>query len=119
MLQLAGACSNPEVGIELRRMAKAAAMIARDRGLREPVARHSSRQPRPGWVLELVLAVLASSSQPLRPQEVIQRAERVHGSRLAPSSIRNALRVASQRHDDAVERVGYGQYRLRPDHRPR
>jgi hypothetical protein len=63
--------------------------------------------------------VLASSSQPLRPQEVIRRAQQVHGSRLAPSSIRNALRMASQRHDDPIERVGYGQYQLRRDHRQR
>jgi hypothetical protein len=59
-VQLGGACSNPEVGVELRRMAKiAAALIARDRDLQEPVARHSTPPPRPGWVLELVLTVLA------------------------------------------------------------
>jgi hypothetical protein len=101
-------------------MTKAAASIARDRDLRESVAPQSSPpQPRPGWVLELILAVLASSSQPLRPREIIRRAEREHGSRLAPSSIRNALRVASQRYEGPVERVGYGQYRLCRDHRPR
>lgn len=63
-------------------MTEAAGMIARDRGRREPAARRSSSQPRPGWVLELILAVLASSNQALRPQEVIRRAELMHGHRL-------------------------------------
>jgi hypothetical protein len=69
-------------------------------------------------VIELVLAVLASSSQPLRPQEVIDELSKCTGVGCA-SSIRNALRVACQRHDDPVERVEYGQYRLRRDHRQR
>ena len=91
-IQLAGSCSNPEVGVELRRMTKIAALIARastpPRAADPPTPLHA----RPGWVRELVVAVLASADEPLSPQQVIARAERVSGRRLAPSSIRNALR---------------------------
>jgi hypothetical protein len=43
--------------------------------------------------------VLADAKQPLRPQEVIHEAERVHGRPIAPSSIRNCLRGAADRAD--------------------
>jgi len=36
-----------------------------------------------------VVTVLTAANQPLRPQEVICQAERVHGHQIAPSSIRN------------------------------
>ncbi len=68
---------------------------------------------RPGWVYELVVAVLAAASQPLRPQEVVQLAERAHGHPIAPSSIRNCLREAANRAASSVERHGYGRYGLR------
>ena len=112
-VQLAGACSNPEVGGELRRLAKFAATIQRGNGSRQPFARERA-QPRPGWVREVVVAVLADAEAPLRPHEVIRRAERLHGHPIAPSSIRNCLREDANRTDGAIERLGYGRYRLRP-----
>jgi hypothetical protein len=93
-------------------MTKAAAMISR--GLQHEAEPQSScLLQRPGWVVELVVAVLASSDQPLRPQDVVQQAERRLGRRLGPSSVHDALCVASQRHDGPMERVGYGTYQLR------
>jgi len=94
-------------------MTKAAALIAQTSCSREPVAGPTSAKPRPGWVLELVAVALASAEQPLRPQQVIQLANRLHGRQVAPSSVRNALRLASQRHDHPIERFGHGLYRLR------
>lgn len=82
-----------------------------------PRVRHPTAPPpfpeRPGWVYELVVAVLTDAGQPLRPQEVIHGAERLHGQRIAPSSIRNCLRGAANRPDNTIERVGYGRYRLK------
>lgn len=100
-------------------MANAAALITREGGARTRLARNASLQPRPGWVLELVVAVLTSSNQPLRPQDILRRAEQLDGRSLAlaPSSLRNALRLASQDRDGPVERLGYGLYGLRREHR--
>ena len=62
----------------------------------------------------MVVAVLADADAPLRPQEVIhQIVKRVHGHRVAPSSIRNCLREAANRTDGVIERLGYGRYQLR------
>ena len=62
---------------------------------------------------DLVLTVLTAANQPLRPQEVIHQAERVHGYAIAPSSIRNCLREAANRRDGTIERLGYGRYGIR------
>ncbi len=113
-IQLWGACSNPEVVIELRRLADAAAALSRAPADRQPSPARFD-QPRPGWVLELIVAVLASSHQPLRPQDVIRGAEQMQGRPIAPSSIRNALRVGSKQDHGPIERVRYGTYRLRRD----
>ena len=68
---------------------------------------------RPGWVYEVVVAVLAATNEPLRPRDIIQLAARLHGDPIAPSSVRNCLRMVSARNDGAIERVAYGTYRLR------
>jgi hypothetical protein len=95
-------------------MTKVVAAIQRTDTARQPVTYEPSHL-RPGWVYEVVVAVLVAAEQPLRPQDVIRRAERLCGQRVAPSSIRNALRVASQREHEPIERLGYGTYRLRRD----
>ena len=96
-------------------MTKAAAAIVRDKCSGEAVAdRVTPTRARPGWVLELVIAVLADANHPLRPQEVIRQVERIHGRPIAPSSIRNCLREAAKRTDSSIERLGYGRYGLRP-----
>jgi len=64
-------------------------------------------------VYELVVAVLAASSHALRPQDVIDQAERLHGHQVPPSSIRNCLRQSARRIEGPIERIGYGRYRLR------
>ena len=96
-------------------MTKAAAAIQCGYGRQEPSVRQPppTRSSRPGWVLKLVVAVLADADQPLRPQDVIHRAERVHGHRIAASSIRNCLREAALRNDGPIERLGHGRYGLR------
>ena len=95
-------------------MTAAAAAIMRQPGGRQPVADEPApAQLRPAWVYELVVAVLAATNQPMKPQQVIHQAERVHGQWIAPSSIRNCLRRTSSRTNGAIERVGYGTYRLR------
>jgi len=93
-------------------LTKTAASLARGRA-EPPLDRALVAPMRPGWVYELVIAVLAAANQPLRPQDVIQQAERVRGHRIAPSSIRNCLREAALCSDSVVERLGYGRYRLR------
>ncbi len=93
-------------------MAEAAGAIQRGDNPTKQIAREPGR-PRPGWVYEVVVAVLGESDQPLRPQEVILRAERLHRHRIAPSSIRNCLRTAAERADTAVVRLAYGRYGLR------
>lgn len=113
-VQLWGACSNPEVVLELERMIQAASAVARDQS-----SQLSTAQPlieeRPGWVAAVVIAVLAASRQPLRPRDVVRQAERTCGRRLAASSVRNALRVASKHDHGSIERVAYGMYRFRRD----
>jgi hypothetical protein len=64
-------------------------------------------------VLELVVTVLEVASEPKRPQEIIDQAERIHGRSIAPSSIRNCLREAALSPNSPIERLGYGRYRLR------
>jgi hypothetical protein len=99
--------------VELGRLAKAAGAIQqRGDNPMNPVAREAAWL-RPGWVYEVVVAVLKESDQPLRPQDVIKRAERLRGHHIAPSSIRNCLRTSAERADTAVVRVDYGRYRLR------
>lgn len=68
-------------------------MIGRGQGRH----RHVPAPPelRPGWVYEVVLAVLATANLPLRPRDVIQLADRLHGDPIAPSSVRNCLRTVS------------------------
>jgi len=80
-------------------------------GPQQPVT--EAARPRPGWVHDIVVAVLAAASQPLRPQEVIRLAERVHERRIAPSSVRNCLREASARDDSPIRRLEYGRYEIR------
>lgn len=92
-------------------MARVAAEVRRSNPPRQPVTKPV--RLRPGWVYEVVVAVLAAADQPLRPQEVICLAERVHGRPIAPSSIRNCLREAAIRANSSVERHGYGRYGLR------
>jgi len=93
-------------------MTKAAAVVRRV-GESRPPAAHARASPRPGWVYEVVVAVLADADQPLRPQEVIQRVKRDLGHRVAASSVRNCLLRASTRPDDVIERIAYGSYRRR------
>jgi hypothetical protein len=69
---------------------------------------------RPGWVIDLNVRVLASADVALSPHDVHVRADLVHGQPVSRSSIRNALRVASSENNAAIERVGYGSYRMRP-----
>jgi hypothetical protein len=66
-----------------------------------------------------VVTVLADARTPLQTQDVIRRAEQRHGHAIAPSSIRNCLRASARRADNPIERLGYGLYRLRPQHRMR
>jgi len=111
-IQLWGACSNPEVVVELRRLVKTAEAVARDRA--DPqLAPLPAAKPRPGWVYGLVIAVLEAADQPLRPVEVIHRAQRLHGYSVSPSSIRNCLRKSASVPDGAVVRLGYGRYAVR------
>jgi len=91
-------------------MAEAASAVLEDPADQQPPP---DAKLRPGWVLETVVAVLASSAEPLRPQEVMLQAGRMRGRAVAASSIRNALRVASQDSHGPIERVRYGLYRLR------
>jgi hypothetical protein len=114
-MQLAGACSNPEVGVELRRMTKVAIAIKGETARREPRTDPIASSPlRPGWVTDLIVRVLASADAALSPHDVHVRAELVHGQSVSRSSIRNALRIASSEDNAAIERVGYGRYRMRP-----
>ena len=95
-------------------MAKASEVIARTPEHRHPVGRQPApAAPRPGWVYELVVAVLAASSHALRPQDVIHQAQRLHGYRVPPSSIRNCLRQSARHIEGPIERLGDGRYRLR------
>lgn len=55
-------------------MADTAGAIQRGDNPTNEIAREPAR-PRPGWVYGLVIAALGESDEPLRPQEVIQRAE--------------------------------------------
>jgi len=98
-------------------MRKAAKAIASDQG-QWPAAWLQPAAPaqRPGWVYEVVVAALAATNQPLRPRDIIQLATRFHGDPIAPSSVRNCLRMVSARNDGAIERVSYGMYRLRSTH---
>jgi len=90
-------------------MAKIASAIQSGTGSPQHVAQEVAPL-RPGWIYEIVVAVLSAANQPLRPQEVIHRAERLHGHRIAPSSVRNCLREASKRPDSRIARLGYGRY---------
>ena len=104
----------PEVGVELRRLAAAAATIKVDHAGREPATdRPAPSLQRPGWVHDLITQVLAGADCALSPHDVHRRAELVHGQPISRSSIRNALRIASSATDAAVQHVGYGSYRLR------
>ena len=106
----------PQVVVQLRRMRTTAASIAPDHRVQQHAVGVET-SPRPRWIHQLVVDVLAASSQPLTPREVIDRAEMLVGTRIAPSSIRNCLRRSATRTDDAVERLAYGRYRLRRDAR--
>ena len=77
-------------------MAKAANAITRGTESRQLVV-PPSPQPRPGWVYEVVVSVLAAANHPLRPDEVVRLAEQAHGRPIAPSSIRNCLHQAAAR----------------------
>jgi hypothetical protein len=112
-IQLAGACSNPQAGIELHRLTKAAATIKDDHAHRTPSTDRSGALLRPGWVRDLIVGVLAVADCALSPHDVHYRAEIVHGEPISRSSIRNALRSASLERNDLIQRVGYGSYRLR------
>jgi hypothetical protein len=95
-------------------LTKVTAAIQRETSQREPRADRNAPSPlRPGWVSDLVVQVLVAADTALSPNEVHGRAEFVHQQPLSRSSIRNALRIASSEKDAAIERVGYGSYRIR------
>ena len=95
-IPLAGACSNPQAGAELRRMARAAADIERETPRSEPAPdRYAPPSPRPGWVTGLVIRVLAGSDRALSPHDVHRRAELVQGNGLLDR--RSVMRCASAR----------------------
>ncbi len=94
-------------------MTQVTATIKRENAPWEAAPDRRTPAPRPGWVNDLVLRVLAGADRPLGPHEVHRRAELAHGQTISRSSIRNALRIASSEKDAAIERVAYGSYRLR------
>jgi hypothetical protein len=95
-------------------MTKVATAVKGDHVCRKPAPpRSESSPPQPGWVHVLIIRVLAGADCALSPHDVHSRAELVHGQRISRSSIRNALRIASLENDAAIQRVGYGSYRLR------
>ena len=111
-IQLAGACVRTlEVGFELPRLTTAAARKSDARpGPQTPV---TQARLRPGWVYELVFAVLAAAFGRCGPQEVVQLAERLHGHShrtVIDSELLCAGRLIALA---AVERHGYGRYGLR------
>jgi hypothetical protein len=112
-VQLAGACSNPEAGVELRLMTKVTAAIERANARSEAAPDRCAPPPRPGWVTDLVIRVLAKADSALTPHEVHGRAEVLRARPISRSSIRNALRIVSSEKDSAIERVAFGSYQLR------
>jgi hypothetical protein len=95
-------------------MTKVAAAINGDRARRKAATPRSwSSPPRPDWLHDLIIRVLAGAACTLSPQNIHRRAELVHGQPISPSSIRNTLRTASLAEDAVIQRVAYGSYRLR------
>ena len=105
-MELNGARSNPQPGVELSRL----------RGLHRrllELAAASPRQPRAAPsrvspVLETVLLVLERADQPMRAREIHAAAEQLAGQTLLWTSVKAALSAEASGPSPRFRRVRYG-----------
>ena len=70
-------------------------------------------RPRAGAVQEVVIKVLASTSEPVRARDIHAAAEHLAGEPLSENTVRDCLHTNAGRPTSRVERVGWGRYGYR------
>ena len=110
-MELNGARSNPQAGVELVRLG----------ALHDELLRKASvdpREPRPAPakvspVLETVTLVLERAGEPMRAREIHAAAEQLAGEPLRWSSVKWALAAYASDSKPRFERVRRGHYRIK------
>src|ERR1035437_10288133 len=110
-MELNGARSNPQAGVELSRVG-----ALHDELLRKALT--NPRQPRPvptkaSPVLETVTRVLEQAGHPMQVQEIHAAACEFAGRPLLRSSVKSALAACAHGDDALFERIHRGCYLLR------
>src|SRR5665811_842578 len=109
-MELNGARSNPQAGVELSRVGALHDELLR-RALTNP------REPRPvpakvSLVLETVTLVLELAVEPMRAREIHAAAEQRAGESLRWASVKAALAAYAEGSEARFERVRRGYYRI-------
>jgi len=111
-MELNGARSNPQAGVELVRLG-----ALHDELLRKALV--NPREPRPApaktrpSVLEIVTLVLERAEEPMRAREIHAAAELLAGELLRRSSVKAALAAYADGSNPRFERVRRGYYRIK------
>ena len=108
-MELNGARSNPQLGVELSRLAVLHGELLRK-------ASTNPREPRPvpakvSPVLETVTLVLELAGKPMRAREIHAAACDLAGEPLRWESVKSALAAGASGRSPRFDRVGHGVYR--------
>jgi len=117
LLELNGARSNPQAGVELSRLG-----ALHDELLRRASANPRDPRPAPAKVspvLETVTLVLELAGEPMRARDIHAVAERLAGEPLRWASVKAALAANAEGNEARFERVRRGYYRIREHVTPR
>ena len=111
LLELNGARSNPQAGVELARLG-----ALHDELLRKALV--DPREPRPvparvSPVLETVTLVLERAGEPMRARDIHAAAEQLAGEPLLWTSVKAALAAYAEGSEARFERVRRGNYRIK------
>jgi hypothetical protein len=108
-MHLTGALSNPEVRVEVARLAALRKRLLRGNAQDHRPAR--SLRPRNGAVHAAVISVLTKSAEPMSVGDVHAAVERLLSISVSRDWVNACLSASSKGRKAQLERVGYGWYR--------
>jgi hypothetical protein len=77
-----------------------------------PIRSQRQRNRRPGWVIDVVVQVLADEGRPMRSTHVRAAVESLLGHSVSKDSVDSCLSKGAHGKQPRFERVSYGRYRL-------
>jgi hypothetical protein len=112
MVQATSVLSNQEVQSSLSRLARKLAQVRGSDAPPRTITSRRRRAQRPGWVLDVVVQILADRAGPMRLMDIHAAIERQLGHSVSLESISWRLRMGSRGHDPRFVRVARGLYML-------